>query len=76
MKKNLRIKFLATTMLKNKYRKVNCTCYTTSTVIGVITAVTSSSGLAAALTEIGIIAGLPSAGLAAVFGSISIVFTV
>ena len=42
----------------------------------VFRSVTSSSGLAAALTEIGIIAGLPSAGLAAVFGSISIVFTV
>ena len=40
----------------------------------VIAVVLSSSGLAAALSGIGIIAGLPLAGLAALFGSISISF--
>ena len=43
---------------------------------GVIAAVSSSSGLAGALSGIEIIAGPPLAGLAALFGSISIAFTV
>ena len=50
--------------------------HTTSTVTGVIAALLSSSGLAAALSGIGIIAGPPLAGLPALFGSILTAFTV
>ena len=62
--------------VKNKHGKEKCIRHTTSTVTVVIAVVLSSSGLAAALSGIGIIAGLPLAGLAALFGSVSISFIV
>ena len=50
---------------KNKYGKVRRICHTTSTMTGVIPAILSLSGLTVSLSEIGIIAGPPLVGLAA-----------